>query len=141
MPQSNRGRAGEVCGLRGMILVLSLAILQSGCGEGEARSAAVEIKSVEWRGGRVLADGEWAKGLSTPPLCRILEARDGPASNHFEPDARVSLTGNTFSKEFVPVAASQERPPDADEDLYVRCSVSLDSGRSADDVAKIGEAP
>lgn len=141
MPPSSRGRTGRGPGLWCAILVLSLALLQSGCGEeGEAYSLALEIKSAEWGGDRVLADGEWAKGLSTPPLCRILETRDGPVSDHFEPDARVSLAGDTFSKEFVLAEEVRENPP-VGRNYYVRCSVSLDSGRSADDVAKIEEAP
>ncbi len=84
----------------------------------------------------MMADGEWARGISTPPLCRILEARDGPASSHFDPDARVALDGNTFSKEFVPAEASRESPPTG-RDYYVRCSVSMDSGRSAEDIVEV----
>ncbi len=109
----------------------------SACGEGEAQFAAVDVKRAEWREERVLVAGDWAKGILTPPTCRVLEGRNGPVSDYFGPDARVSLDGNTFSKEFVPVKTSRQGLPAKKGDHYVSCAVSLDSGRSANDSVKI----
>ena len=118
-------------------LLSGLAFLLVGCEQGESRSTILTVERAGWRGEVVQANGEWTKGLSTPPLCRILEARDGPVSNQFESDARVSLDGVTFSKQFVLTEDARENPPDADEDFYVRCTVGLDSGRSAEDIVEV----
>ena len=113
-----------------------LLLLLSACGEGEVRFAAIDIKHARWSGEKILVAGDWAKGVSTPPLCRVLEGRDGPASDRFEPDARVVLDGNTFSKEFVPAEISREVPSAKKGGYYVRCTVSLDSGRTASDAVR-----
>ncbi len=141
MPGSNRNPASE--GLEPSktvwrtILLCGLFLLLSACGQGEARSTTVDIKHAEWRGEKILASGDWAKGISTPPTCRVFEGRDGPMSDYFVPDARVSLDGNTFSKEFVPAQTTRKDPPAKKEDYYVRCTVSLDSGKSGEDKMKV----
>lgn len=140
MPPNKRSRPGEGYRLRNAVLLAALALLPFGCGEGEAQSAAIEIERAVWRGEKVFVEGGWARGVSTPPTCRMLEGRDGPTSTYFEPDARVSLNGNTFSKEFIPAGSGREPlPSTAREDLYVRCSVSLDSGRTAEDLVRVSK--
>ncbi|MGB3633468.1 MAG: hypothetical protein WA982_05470 [Rubrobacteraceae bacterium] len=141
MPPNSRRYVGNRDRLPGTIwntsLLAILAMLLFSCGQGEAQSTAVDVKLAEWRGESVLVSGVWARGVSTPPICRILESRDGTTSSYFEPDARVVLDGNTFSKQFVPAETAREGPPTKRDDLYVRCSVSMDSGRTGEDVAKV----
>ena len=107
--------------------------LVAACGEGVASSITVDIKRAEWRGESILVTGGWAKGIATPPLCRMQQGRNGPVSADFTRDARVVLDGRTFSKEFV--RKSSASGPQAD--YYVECTVSLDSGRSASDTMKV----
>lgn len=144
MPRSNRRPAGK--GLKtskniwNTVLFAGLFLLLSACGKGEAQFAVVDVKRAEWRGERVLVSGEWMQGLSTPPTCRVFEGRDGPMSDYFGLDARVSLDGHAFSKEFVPVETARKDPPAKKGDYYVRCRVSLDSGRTAEDTVKVDAA-
>ena len=145
MPHSDRRHARESFRFRRIVanigLLTTLPLLLWACGPGEAISTTINVKKAEWRGERVWVSGEWARGISTPPLCRVLEGFDGPASNQFVPDARVTLDGNTFSKEFVPVEKPGKEPSSEPRDAYhVRCTVSLDSGRSAEDTVKVGDA-
>lgn len=119
-------------------LLATLALFLFSCGAGETRSSAVDVESAEWRGGNVLVSGGWAKGVATPPLCRILESRGGSPSLYFDLDARVVLDGNTFSKEFVPAKTTRKAlSPEKLDSYFVRCSVSMDSGKSANDVIKV----
>jgi hypothetical protein len=144
VPRSNRHPAGESLKtsktIWNTVLLAGLFLLLSACGKGEAQFSALDIERAEWRGEKVLVSGEWMKGLSTPPTCRVFEGRDGPMSDYFGLDARVSLDGHTFSKEFVPVEADRKDPPAKKEDYYVRCTVSLDSGRTAEDTVKVDDA-
>lgn len=119
-------------------LLAALTLFLFSCGAGETRSSAVDVKSAKWRENNVLVSGGWAKGIATPPLCRIIESRDGPPSLYFDSDARVVLDGDTFSKEFVPAKTTRKAlSPEKLDSYFVRCSVSLDSGKSADDVTKV----
>ncbi|MGF1472760.1 MAG: hypothetical protein ACFB50_13605 [Rubrobacteraceae bacterium] len=125
--------------VRRLASLCALLVLLAACGEGEAQSTALDIKRAGWRGEEILVTGVWAKGVATPPLCRVLEGRDGPISDDFGRDARVSLDGNAFSKEFVPETTGAPEP-DSPAGYYVKCSVGLDSGRSADDAMKVENA-
>ncbi len=119
-------------------LLSALALFLFSCGEGEASSSAIDVESAEWRGENVLVSGSWAKGVSTPPLCRILEGRDGSPSLYFDLDARVALDGSTFSKKFAPAKTTKKTPSlEEPDNSFVRCSVSLDSGKSANDVVRV----
>lgn len=140
MPESNRRPTGNYFKTWAAFLLAGSFLLSPGCGEQEVRSSAVAINSAEKRGERILVSGDWARGVSTPPSCRILEGRDGPMSGHFGLDARVALDGSAFSKEFVPVETSGESLTTREGDYYVNCSVSLDSGRPSEDTVKVEQA-
>ncbi|CAN5662408.1 hypothetical protein BH24ACT22_BH24ACT22_06640 [soil metagenome] len=119
-------------------MLVGLTLLLYACGGGEARSSIVTVDRAEWRGRSIMVTGEWSRAISTPPICQVLEGRDGPISDRFSLDARVTLDGGSFSKEFVPEQTGRNSGlSEKREGYYVRCSVSLDSGKSADDTVKV----
>lgn len=141
MLRNDRCPTGKIRRLRNVALPATLLLLLFGCGEGESRSSAVQIERTGWRAEKIYVSVEWTRGVSTPPACRVLEDRNGPVSDYFEPDARVSLHGNTFSKEFVPREEAQTVHPLEKGDYYVRCTVSMDSGKSGEDLVKVESVP
>lgn len=124
----------------GLLAGLTLLLYAFGyaCGGGEARSSIVTVDRAEWRGQNIMVTGEWSRGISTPPTCQVLEGRDGPVSDRFPLDARVTLDEGSFSKTFVPEQTGRGTGTvDKRDGYYVRCSASLDSGRSAGDTMKV----
>ena len=122
-------------------LLAALALLLGSCGQQGADFAAVSIEKAERSGERILVAGGWGKGVSTPPLCRVLEDADGPASGRFGTDARVTLDGSTFSRKFIPTEDLREESSGSWDAYHVRCTVSLSSGRSREDTVKVSETP
>ncbi len=114
-------------------LLVSLVGIVAACGAGGSRSSlAVEITEARWRGDAVTVSGAWMKGVSTPPVCKLLEGRDGAVIGSF------GLEGATFEAG----AFSQELVPDTGQDgtntgYRVRCSVILDSAKTASDTAPV----
>ncbi len=115
-----------------VLLMMSLVTLVAACGASEGRSLAIEISGARWSGESVIVDGSWMKGLSTPPACRLLESRDGEVIGRFSLEG-ASFDGNTFSQEIVPDKGSAA----ADAGYHVRCTVALDSAKTASDIAPV----
>jgi hypothetical protein len=116
------------------LLALSLAASLAACGgsETEERNLAIEITGARWTEGRVIVYGSWMKGLSTPPSCGLLESPGGDAVVRFSPE-RASFDGNKFTQE----VALKQTTSNSDTSYYVRCSVSLDSAKTASDTAQV----
>ena len=113
-------------------LFLSLVALAAACGAGESRSTAMEITEVRLRGETVVVSGTWAKGLSTPPACQLLESRDGEVIGRFGLED-AAFDANDFSQELL-LDKVRAR---ADDDYHVKCSVTLDSAKVASDTAPV----
>ena len=112
--------------------VLTLAAGTVACGAGEGRSLAMEVTEARWRGDTVVVSGTWTKGLSTPPACRLLEGRDGAVVGRFGLEG-ATFDGNTFSQRFVP----DGRHAEASTGYHVRCSVIMDSAKTASDTVPV----
>lgn len=135
MTRSRRYRSpAEIVGT-GLFLVLAFVL--GACSPGGANSDTVFIEEAAWSGERIEVTGGWARGISTPPTCRVLAGPNGPISREFVADARVAIDGNTFSKEFIPTETNDGDSSATEENYYVRCTVSLDSGRSAEDTVSV----
>lgn len=87
--------------------------------------------------------GEWGLGVSTPPICELLEGEDGETSDWYDTTERAELDGNQFYQEFTGAPASSERAGlDSETAYYVRCRVSRDTGNTVEATAPIeGEVP
>lgn len=105
----------------------------------------MRIDSAQWRGepepGAVVS-GEWGIGVSTPPSCTLLQGPDGEPSERYETGGRIELNGGRFYREFVRVPEAGATGADPATDYYVRCRVSVDTGKTHEAVAPVlGEAP
>lgn len=115
-----------------LVLLLSLVVLAASCGAGESRSTAIEITEARLRGEAVLVTGSWAKGLSTPPTCKLLEGRDGETIGLFRLED-AAFDANEFSHEL----SVEDTTAVKNSNYHVRCSVTLDSAKVASDTVKV----
>lgn len=113
-------------------LLLSLVALTAACGAGGSRNTAMEITEARLRGETVVVSGTWAKGLSTPPACQLLESRDGEVIGRFALEDS-AFDANDFSQELL----LDKVQVGTDDDYHVRCSVTLDSAKVASDTAPV----
>ncbi|WP_047866671.1 hypothetical protein [Rubrobacter aplysinae] len=129
-----------------VICALSISCGSAGSPGGDNESALLKIGSAEWRGGsepRVVVDGEWGLGISTPPSCSLVEGRDGGQVSWYEPGGQIELDGRRFSQVFVrnPDAGSRSQL-DPEAEYYVRCTSSGDTGKSNEALAPVeGRVP
>lgn len=122
-------------------------MLAASCGAdtGAAGSDALRIESAQWRGGPepgAVVSGEWRIGVSTPPSCTLLEGEDGESVDWYATGDRVELERGRFRREFVRLPESGGPGLDPKTEYYVRCRVSIDTGKTIESVAPIaGEVP
>lgn len=95
----------------------------------------LEITEVRWGGDssgeEIVARGRWVTGLSTSPRCALLK---GPEREVVSSGSAASIEGETFSKSFTP-------PENGQESYHVRCSVTLDPGRTVSEVRPVTGSP
>lgn len=103
----------------------------------------MRIEAAHWRGEPepgVVVSGEWAIGVSTPPSCSLLEGEDREPIDWYATGDRVELDGGRFYRKFAPDSGSSSLDPSTD--YYVRCRVSIDTGKAIEDTAPVvGEVP
>lgn len=118
--------------LAAIVLLLSFVAFAAACGAGESRSTAIDVTEARLRGDTVIVSGTWAKGLSTPPACKLLKGRDGEVIGRF------SLEDATFdANEFSHELSLKDTPAGTSGNYRVRCSVTLDSAKVASDTVKV----
>lgn len=132
------------------IVVGVFAVSAVSCGSGgasdETGNGQLAIKSAEWRADpepTVRVSGQWSLGISTPPVCSLLEGENGGRSDWYDRTVSVDLDGGEFYQKFVrdPEAGGQSTL-DPETEYYVRCRTSGDTGRTAEAVAPVrGEVP
>lgn len=91
----------------------------------------MDITEARWRGDTVVVSGAWMKGVSTPPVCKLLEGRDGEIIGRFGLE-EATFEASTFSQEFAPDGGLAGAG-----DYYVQCSVTLDSAKVSTDTAAV----
>lgn len=121
--------------------LLAFSMLLAACGGGSGSEGSLKIVRAEWVAedgeARAVVSGEWVRGLSTPPACRLLE--DGKASEWPEPGSNSTPDGNSFTQEF---SAGGGASLDPLPEYHVRCSINLSTGRTLEAVAPVsGETP
>lgn len=129
----------------GVFAVSSVSCGASGTSD-ETGNGQLAIESAEWRAApepAVQVSGQWSLGISTPPVCSLLEGENGDRSDWYDRTVSVELDGGEFYQKFVrdPEAGSQSKL-DPETEYYVRCRTSGDTGRTAESLAPVeGEMP
>lgn len=128
------------------VVVVIFAASSVSCGSGsapdETGNGRLAIESAEWRADpepTVRVSGQWSLGISTPPICTLLEGESGNRSDWYDRTVSVELDGGEFYQEFVrdPEAGDQSTL-DPETEYYVSCRTSGDTGRIAEAVVPVG---
>lgn len=129
----------------GLFAVSSVSCGASGTPD-ETGNGQLAIDSAEWRVNpepTVRVSGQWSLGISTPPVCSLLEGENGDRSDWYDRTVSVDLDGGEFYQKFVrdPEAGGQSKL-NPETEYYVRCRTSGDTGRTAEALASVeGEVP